>query len=108
MPQQSSVLVENSFVNGLVTEATGLNFPDKAVTETYDCVFDIDGSVYRRTGLDLENNHAEKTIDRSSKAIRTYLWENVAGNGNTTVAVVQVGNTLYFYEANGTGIFSTG
>lgn len=104
----ASVLVENSFINGLVTEATGLNFPDKAVTETYDCEFDLDGSVYRRTAIDFEENHTTKTIDRGGAAIKTYLWQNVAGDGNVTVAVVQVKNKLYFYETEGTGIFSTG
>jgi len=108
MPQKAAVLIENSFVNGLVTEATGLNFPDKAVTETYDCEFDIDGSVYRRTAIDLEEDFVTKTIDRTASVIKTYLWQNVAGNGDVTVAVVQIGNTLYFYETSGTGIFSTG
>lgn len=108
MAQKAAVLVENSFVNGLVTEATGLNFPDKAVTETYDCEFDIDGSVYRRTAIDLEQDYTTKDINRDGAAIKTYLWQNVAGDGNITVAVVQVGDTLYFYETNGTGIFSTG
>lgn len=108
MAQKPTVLVENSFINGLVTEATGLNFPEKAVTETYDCEFDIDGSVYRRTAIDLETNYITKTIDRSASVIKTYLWQNVAGNGDITVAVAQVGNTLYFYETDGTGIFSTG
>ena len=108
MPQKAASLVENSFINGLVTEATGMNFPDKAVTETYDCEFDIDGSVYRRTAIDFEEDFTTKTIDRSQSVIKTYLWQNVAGNGNVTVAVVQVGDTLYFYETNGTGIFSTG
>jgi hypothetical protein len=108
MPQQATVLVENNFINGVVTEATGLNFPEKACTESYDCIFDIDGSVYRRTGFDLETNFQTKTIDRANKAIKTYLWQNVAGDGSATIAVVQVGNKLYFYEASGTGIFSTG
>lgn len=108
MAQKGAILVENTFVNGLVTEATGLNFPEKAVTETYDCEFDIDGSVYRRTAFDLEDNYTTKTIDRTASVINTYLWQNVAGNGDVTVAVVQVGNTLHFYETDGTGIFSTG
>lgn len=108
MPRRAAVLVENSFVNGLVTEATGLNFPEKAVTETYDCEFDVDGSVYRRTGIDFEENYETKTIDRTAAAIKTYLWQNVAGNGDITVAVVQVANKLYFYETDGTGTFSPG
>ena len=104
MPQQGIVGIENSFVNGLVTEATGLNFPEKACTDTYDCIFDIDGSAYRRTGFDLEAEHELKSIDRSDKCVKTYLWQNVAGNGNVTVVVVQVGAVLYFYETSGTGI----
>lgn len=108
MTQKSVVSIENSFINGLVTEATGLNFPDKAVTETYDCEFDLDGSVYRRTGFDLEDNYGTKTINKDSTAIKTYLWQNVAGNGDVTLVVVQIGSTLYFYETNGTGVFSIG
>lgn len=108
MAQQPAIAVENSFVNGVVTEATGLNFPQSAVTESYDCIFDIDGSIYRRTGFDLETNYTTKTINRDNKVIKTYLWQNVAGNGNVTVVVAQIGDTLYFWEADGTGIFSTG
>lgn len=108
MPQEMGVVVENNFVNALVTEATGLNFPDNAVTETYDCEFDLDGSVYRRPGYDFEANYTTKSIDRDNVAISTYLWTNVAGNGAVTVLVMQVGDKLYFYETDGTGIFSTG
>lgn len=108
MPQQTQVFVENSFINGLQTEATGLNFPDKAVVETDNCVFDIDGSVYRRLGFDFETNFFTKVIDRNNKVIKSYLWNNVSGNGNVTVVVVQVGNMLYFYETTGSGSFSEG
>src|SRR6185503_18306380 len=108
MPQQSSVFAENSFINGVVTEATGLNFPDKAVKEAYDCIFDLDGSVYRRLGFDFETNFQTKTINRDNKVIKSYLWQNVSGNGNVTVVVVQVGNTLYFYETTGSRSFSEG
>ena len=108
MPQETGIVVENNFINGLITEATGLNFPDNAVTEAYDCEFDLDGSVYRRPGYDFEANYETKDIDRANLAISTYLWTNVAGNGAVTVLVMQVGNTLYFYETDGTGIFSTG
>lgn len=108
MPAQQGITVENSFINGVVTEATALNFPDKAVTEADNCIFDIDGSVYRRTGFDLERNFTTKNINRDNNVIQTYLWQNVAGNGNVTVIVAQVGNTIYFWETDGTGIFSTG
>lgn len=108
MPQQSQVFIENSFVNGLITEATGLNFPEKAVVDTDNCVFDIDGSVYRREGFDFETNFQTKNIDRNNKVIKSYLWNNVSGNGSVTIVVVQIGNTLYFYETTGSGSFSPG
>lgn len=108
MPQEMGVVVENNFINGLITEATALNFPENAVTEAYDCEFDLDGSVYRRPGFDLEPNYETKDIDRSNVAVSTYLWSNVAGNGLVTVLVMQVGNTIYFYETDGTGLFSPG
>lgn len=108
MPQQGQISAENNFINGVVTEATAVNFPDKAVKEAFDCIFDYDGSVFRRTGFNFEDNFTTKTIDRSNRAIKAYLWQNVAGNGNVTIVVVQIGNTIYFWETDGTGIFSTG
>lgn len=108
MPAQQGFTVENSFINGVVTEATALNFPDKAVVEADNCIFDIDGSVYRRTGLDFERNFSTKSVSRDNNVIQTYLWQNVAGNGNITVVVAQIGDKLYFWETDGTGIFSTG
>ena len=108
MPQQSAVATEINFIKGLITEATDLNFPESAVTETDNCVFDLDGSVYRRMGFDLEDNYLTKTIDRSAKVVNTYLWRNVSGNGNYTILVMQVGAKLYFYKTDGTGNFSQG
>lgn len=100
MPRQAATAVENNFKNGLVTEATGLNFPENACTETFDCEFNFDGSVQRRLGLDFELNFDTKLINRAGKALNSYLWKNVAGNGDLTLEVVQVGNTLYFYKTN--------
>lgn len=107
MPRQPITLVDNNFTNGLITEATGLNFPQNAVTETFDCEFKIDGSVSRRLGFDFEASYITKTIDRTNSVVNTYLWRNVAGDGDVTVLVVQVGTTVYFYRTTG-DTFSTG
>lgn len=104
----TGIVIENNFSKGLITEATGFNFPLNAVTETYDCEFDLDGSVYRRLGFDFEADYETKTIQREDVAITTYLWKNVAGNGDVSVEVMQVGDTLFFYEANTVGSFSLG
>lgn len=98
MAQQSGAFVDNNFVNGLITEATGLNFPPNACTETYDCEFNVDGSVNRRLGFDFEQGFSTKTIDRTNSVVASYLWRNVSGDGDVTVVVLQVGNTLYFYK----------
>lgn len=95
---QVGASVENNFSNGYITDATTLNFPENACTEIYDCVISLDGSVQRRLGFDFELNASTKIINRENKAVVTYLWKNVAGDGDVTVLVLQVGNTLYFYR----------
>src|SRR3990167_4631251 len=100
MPRQAAVTVENNFRNGLITEASGLNFPESACTETYDCIFDFDGSVRRRLGLDFETNYATKTIDRDGSVVSSYIWRNVVGDGTINLLVLQVGSTLYFYDTS--------
>jgi hypothetical protein len=104
MPQQAGIAVENNFSRGLFTEATGLNYPENSCTETYNCVFETDGSVRRRLGIDYELAATTKNIDRDNSVINTYLWRNVAGDGNVTLFVVQVGATIYFYEATGSSL----
>jgi hypothetical protein len=100
MARSSAVSIENNFVGGLKTDFSGLNFPENACTETSNCIFDRTGIVYRRYGIDLELASTTATVDRTNVAISTYLWKNVAGDGNTTLAVVQIGGTLFFYTAS--------
>jgi hypothetical protein len=98
MPRSSAIAVENNFSKGLITEASGMNFPENACTDTDNCVFQFDGSVTRRKGFDFEDDFTTKNVDRSNSVVKTYLWKNVAGNGDVTLLVVQIGNTLYFYK----------
>lgn len=104
MPQNSAIAIENNFSKGLITQATGLNFPENACTETFDCIFGLTGIVERRKGFEYETNNTTpttKTIDRTSVAISTFLWRNVAGDGNVTLFVTQVGGTVYFWDTTG-------
>lgn len=107
MPRQTGFQVENDFRKGLITEATALNFPPNAVVDTDNCEFEWDASVRRRLGLDFETGYHEKTIDRSNVVVNTYLWKNVSGNGDVSLQVVQVGDTIYFYRTD-QGAFSYG
>lgn len=106
MPRQAGSFVENSFVKGLITEATGLNFPEQAVTETDNCVFDERGLVRRRLGIDLEYGYETITANRGDGALSAYRWDAAAGSGDNTIVVTQVGSTLYFYLIDETGAVS--
>lgn len=100
--------VENNFTRGLISEASGLNFPENACTDTDNCFFELTGRVRRRKAIDFESGYTTKTVDRTGSAIATYLWRNVAGDGNTTLFVVQIGSTLYFYNVTNTQALSAG
>ena len=101
---QVGASVENNFSNGFISDATTLNFPENACSEIYDCVISQDGSVQRRLGFDFELNASTKIINRANKAVVSYLWRNVAGDGDVTVVAVQVGNTLYFYRTGSSSL----
>jgi len=98
MPRQQANSIENNFVKGLLTEHTGLNFPENACTETFNCIFDRTGKVSRRKGFNYEANLASEQIDRPGNAINTFKWNNPGGEGNTRVLVLQVGSLLHFYR----------
>src|SRR5574337_386600 len=102
MPRSTAIAVENNFRNGLITEATGLNFPENSSTTVDNCIFNIPGNVTRRLGFDFEPNYSVKTIDRTNKVVQSYRWNNVAGDGTIILIVVQVGSALYFYDASTT------
>lgn len=97
MARNSQIAPENNFTKGLISEATGLNFPENAATDTYDCIFDQTGAVRRRLGFNFEASNTNLSTTRSSSAIAEFLWESVGGSGTTNFTVVQIGSTLHFY-----------
>ena len=106
MSRQLSVAVENNFSKGLITEATALNFPESACTETFDCVFHRTGEVTRRLGIDLEDAFDSFENDFTGKAVTEYLWESVGQNGDVVMFVLQVGTTISFFGLDSVGSLS--
>lgn len=106
MPQQAIPSLENNFSKGLITETTGLTFPENAVFDTENCIFNRIGNVTRREGINYEANYTQQTIDRTNKAISNYRWKNAGGDGTTQVLVMQVGTTLRFYQSSASTIAS--
>lgn len=100
MAQQSAVSVENNFTKGLITEATGLDFPENAATDCDNVDFTLVGDTLRRTGITYETNHATATIDPTNAGIATYKWNNVGGDGSLQFVVAQVGGVVSFYNSS--------
>ncbi len=100
MARTAGNLVVSNFAKGLITESTPFQFPEGAVTETYDCIHKITGAVERRKGYDFESSYTTKALTRSSTAIASYVWKDVGGNGNLDILVIQFGATLYFWDAS--------
>ncbi len=100
MARSAATTLENNFSKGLITEATGLNFPENACTETYNCVFEESGKVSRRLGFAYEDDYELNALSTSNtdKVIDFYVWENVAGRGDLTFVVIQFGGTLYVFQ----------
>lgn len=107
MPRSYGNLVENTFANGLVSEATGLNFPEGAVTDCLNVIFKEDGSVERRKGISYEFEAQQNTITRNRDVIVEYVWPSVSGNGDIEFVVQQIGNLLYFYRSSPTANLSS-
>lgn len=103
MPRQQGTVIENNFSKGLVTSATGMNFPQNAVTDASNCTFDFLGTVSRREGFDLEQGNVPKQVDWTGQAISSFLWHNVTGDNTLNIYVVQIGGKLYFYPVSNTG-----
>lgn len=100
MPQQVSTAVENNFTKGLLTEFTGLNFPENAATDTDNCVYSLIGDVNRRDGFNFEENFATNAGSRQGMAMNTYRWNNVGGSGIVQFLVSQVGSNIFFYNSS--------
>lgn len=96
MARAQGTTVYNTFVNGLVTEATGLNFPENAVTAGDNCVFDRTGVVYRRLGMDYETDYDLDVLDYDGVNC-CYYWEAAGEDGDHDFIVVQVGRYIRFY-----------
>lgn len=106
MVQQRSVSLENNFTQGLKTENTGLNFPENACTATDNCIFNFNGEVERRRGINYEENFGIHNIARNDCAINTYDWTNAVGDGTISFVVKQVGSKIYFYRKSSATVLS--
>ena len=104
--QQLQQTTRNTFVKGLLTEFSELNFPTEASIDELNCSLFKAGNRRRRLGIEYEQNHAlSSEIYPEGTLFGTHTWSNVGENSSVEFLVVQAGDTLRFYQ-RGSGALS--
>lgn len=103
----------NSFVKGLITEASPLNYPQNASLSETNFELNRDGSRDRRLGLDYEPNYSKiatglSSVEVSEFKINSFNWIGVQGSSEQDFLVVQLEQTLQFFNLNVTPLSADG
>lgn len=111
--KQSQPLEVNTFVKGLISEASPVNFPPDASKDEDNFILNRDGTRDRRLGMDFEaDNSVIKTgltsTQFASVETNTFKWDNVAQDPQNEFAVVQIANKLYFFDTQVTDLSTDG
>lgn len=101
MARQFQTREFNTFVKGLITEASPLTFPDNASLEEENFVLERDGSRSRRFGIDYEGGHSLTVAGSPLDLFSSYRWKEASGAGTSDVLVVHMGTDLYFFDTEG-------
>lgn len=109
MTRQINALEVNTFVGGLITEASPLTFPANASLDEDNFVLNRDGSRQRRLGMDFEINYVSVptsvTVPSDGNIATTSVrWNNAGGNPDKSLIVVQIGNHLKVFDTSYTPI----
>lgn len=104
MARQNQTSEHNTFVAGLITEASPLTFPENAAVDINNFVLSKTGEIRRRLGMNFEEGfvsryakYVESAV--SEPALSAYTWENAGGDGSVRLIVVQAGYTIHFYSS---------
>lgn len=101
MVRQAAPKVYANFTGGLITEANPLSYPENAALDMVNLDLQEDGSVSRRAGLAFDNSDVipfpASGFTLFDTATNVFKWKAVNGDPNLNIAVVQIGNNLYFY-----------
>jgi hypothetical protein len=104
-----------NFVGGLNTEGGFFVTPKNSWVEGTNTIPETDGSARIREAIELENGYS--TLSFTNGAVSNYApassinnvfntayvvhkWENINGNPNVSLFVVQIGSNIYFYDSS--------
>jgi hypothetical protein len=111
MARGANITVENNFTRGLVTEFTAMNFPENAVTDTDNCVYNEFGEVSRRPGMDFEPGNVKISLGALAVHPNVFVefeWFSVGNEGTVKFLVQQIGEHLRFFSASEQNSLSDG
>ncbi len=111
MARQNQVVEVNSFVKGLITEASPLTFPENASLDEDNFNLRRDGSRDRRLGMDFEEGYVEvdteiSTLVSGELPVSTYTWENAGGIPSKSFLVVQTGDVVKLFDPDSSPLSS--
>ena len=90
----------NTFVKGLITEASPLTFPENASLDEVNFKLNRDGSRDRRWGM--QNIYREalpfSRVEFEKFTGKVFKWEQPKGARKSVIGVVQVGTLLYYVD----------
>lgn len=112
MPRSNQTGEFNTFVGGLVTEASPLTFPENASIDEANFILNKDGSRRRRLGMDYETGLTPYPISYTISpvgdiAVSTFEWTDVAGITNKSFVVCQVHDKAYIVSRAETALKSS-
>lgn len=112
MPRQFQPVEFNTFIGGLVTEASPLTFPNNASLDEENFVLNKDGSRSRRLGMQYEVGGSivtsAQTLNPQGQLVAgSFKWSNAGGLSTNTVICVQIGSSIDFFQGNATAISSS-
>ena len=93
----------NSFVKGLVTEASELTFPEGALVDGENFVLKRDGSLERRLGIDYENLYTKVSTGLTEAQLAGgrqafYRWNSPSGDSSLNIGVIRIYNRFWFID----------
>jgi hypothetical protein len=96
-------LERNTFVRGLITEASPLTFPENASIAEDNFILNRDGSRQRRNGMNYEEDGVlldtgVSLATHNTTTIVGFRWENVDNNPLLNFGVIQVGHKWWFVD----------
>jgi hypothetical protein len=99
----------NSFVKGLISESSPLNFPADASRDEENFELNRDGSRNRRLGVDFEPSYQLRSTGYTSLtmpvvAVAYYRWLGAGNNPDAEFLVIQIGSHIDIYQAEGDSI----